>query len=191
MAYVDWLSTQTRRHYRLPSEAEWEYAARAGIDTAYWFGDDAAQICRYINLGDLDTRDRFGWDTMHMSYDVLQDWKGEPCRDGFAAMAPVAATVANPLGVHGLLGNANEWVADCWNDDHRGAPDTQEPRLLGADCGQRVMKGQGWTAIAASVRPAFRLKMVATDRRFTFGFRVVRDHRRRPAAASSRFAASS
>ena len=78
--------------------------------------------------------------------------------------------------MHGLLGNANEWVVDCWNDDHRGAPDNQDPGLLGADCGQRVMKGQGWTEIAASVRPAFRLKMVATDRRFTFGFRVVRDH---------------
>jgi formylglycine-generating enzyme required for sulfatase activity len=174
-AYVDWLARRTGQPYRLPSEAEWEYAARAGTTTAYWFGDDAAQICRYVNLGDLDTRDRFGWDKTRIKYDVLEDWKGEPCRDGFPAMAPVTATVANPFGVHGLLGNANEWTADCWNDTHAGAPDTAEPRLLGADCGQRVMKGQGWTAIAASVRPAFRLKMVATDRRFTFGFRVARD----------------
>jgi formylglycine-generating enzyme required for sulfatase activity len=79
------------------------------------------------------------------------------------------------FGVHGLLGNANEWVADCWNDTHQGAPADQSARLTGADCGLRVMKGQGWTAIAASARAAFRLKMNATDRRFTFGFRVVRD----------------
>jgi formylglycine-generating enzyme required for sulfatase activity len=90
-------------------------------------------------------------------------------------MAPVTATAANAFGVHGLLGNANEWTADCWNDTHVGAPDGPQARLLGADCGLRVMKGQGWTAIAASVRPAFRLKMNATDRRFTFGFRVARD----------------
>jgi formylglycine-generating enzyme required for sulfatase activity len=90
-------------------------------------------------------------------------------------MVPVRATVANPWGVSGLLGNANEWVADCWNDDHRGAPATQQPRLEGADCGLRVMKGQGWTAGAAGTRAAFRQKMEATDRRFTFGFRVVRD----------------
>jgi formylglycine-generating enzyme required for sulfatase activity len=181
-AYVDWLSRRTGQPYRLPSEAEWEYSARAGTQTAYWFGDDASRICAYVNLGDLDTRDRFGWDKTQIKYDVLEDWKGEPCRDGFPTSAPVTSTAANAFGVHGLLGNANEWTADCWNDTHAGAPATAEARLLGADCGQRVMKGQGWTAIAASVRPAFRLKMVATDRRFTFGFRVARDL---PEAASA------
>jgi formylglycine-generating enzyme required for sulfatase activity len=174
-AYLAWLSRKTGQRYRLASEAEWEYVVRAGASTAYWFGDSPDDICRYVNLGDLTTQDRYGWDKTKIKYDVLSDWKGQPCRDGYAAMAPVTATVANPFGVHGLLGNANEWVADCWNDDHRGAPATQEPRLEAADCGQRVMRGQGWTAIAASTRAAFRLKMNATDRRFTFGFRVVRD----------------
>lgn len=174
-AYLAWLSAKTGRRYRLASEAEWEYVARAGTTTAWWFGDDPADICRHVNLGDLTTQDRFGWDKTRIKYDVLGDWKGQPCRDGHATTAPVRATAANPLGVHGLPGNANEWVADCWNDTHAGAPATAEPRLLGADCGQRVMKGQGWTAIAASARAAFRLKMNATDRRFTFGFRVLRE----------------
>ena len=174
-AYLSWLSAKTQRRYRLASEAEWEYVVRAGTNTAYWFGDSPEDICRYINLGDQTTQARYRWDQTKIKYSVLSDWKGQPCSDGFAAMAPVTATAANPFGVHGLLGNANEWVADCWNDTHQGAPADQSARLTGADCGLRVMKGQGWTAIAASTRAAFRLKMNATDRRFTFGFRVVRE----------------
>lgn len=175
VAYLDWLSARSGKRYRLASEAEWEYAARAGTRTAYWFGDDPQRVCEFVNLGDLDTQDRYGWDKTHIKYDKMGDWKGQPCRDGYAALAPVRETVANPFGLHGMLGNANEWVADCWNDDHRGARADQLARLGGADCGMRVMRGQGWTAVAASTRAAFRLKMSATDRRFTFGFRVARD----------------
>jgi formylglycine-generating enzyme len=174
-AYLHWLSQKTGHRYRLASEAEWEYVVRAGTATAYWFGDSPEEICRYVNLGDLTTQDRYGWDKTKIKYEVMNDWKGQACRDGYPAMAPVTATAANPFGVHGLLGNANEWVADCWNDTHQGAPADQSARLTGADCGLRVMKGQGWTAIAASTRAAFRLKMNATDRRFTFGFRVLRE----------------
>ena len=174
-AYLDWLSRKTGQRYRLASEAEWEYAVRAGTTTAFWFGDDPATICRFVNLGDLDTQDHFHWDQTRIKYDKMTDWKGQPCRDGFTTLAPVAMTIANPWGLHGMLGNANEWVADCWNDDHKAATADQRARLIGADCGMRVMRGQGWTAVAAATRAAFRLKMNATDRRFTFGFRVARD----------------
>lgn len=174
-AYLEWLSRKTGQRYRLASEAEWEYAVRAGTSTAYWFGNDPARICEFVNLGDLDTQDRFRWHETKIKYDKMSDWKGQSCRDGYPTLAPVAATVANPFGLHGMLGNANEWVADCWNDDHRSATGNQAARLTGADCGLRVMRGQGWTAIAAGTRAAFRVKMNATDRRFTFGFRVARD----------------
>jgi formylglycine-generating enzyme required for sulfatase activity len=174
-AYLEWLSRKTGQRYRLASEAEWEYAVRAGTRTAYWFGDDPARICEFVNLGDLDTQNQFRWHETKIKYDKMSDWKGQSCRDGHPTLAPVAETVANPFGLHGMLGNANEWVADCWNDDYRSAAGNQAARLTGADCGLRVMRGQGWTAIAASTRAAFRLKMNATDRRFTFGFRVARD----------------
>lgn len=174
-AYADWLSEKTGEAYRLVSEAEWEYAARAGTETAYWFGDDPAVICRFVNLGDLDTRDRFRWDKTEIKYDVMDDWKGQPCRDGHATTAPVTSTSPNPFGIHGLLGNANEWVADCYHENYADGPATQRARVTSGDCGLRVMRGQGWTGMAAGTRPAFRLKMNATDRRFTFGFRVARD----------------
>jgi formylglycine-generating enzyme len=174
-AYLQWLSDRTGEAYRLASEAEWEYAVRAGTDTVYWFGDEPDAICDFVNLGDISTREQFGWDRTELLYEGLGDWKGQPCRDGYPTTAPVDAMPPNPFGLHGMLGNANEWVADCWNDDHTGASAGQAARLTGADCGLRVMRGQGWTAIAASTRPAFRLRMNATYRRFTFGFRVARD----------------
>lgn len=174
-AYLEWLSRKTGKRYRLASEAEWEYAVRAGTSTAYWFGDEPQRICEFVNLGDLDTQDRFRWHETKIKYDKMSDWQGQPCRDGHPTLAPVSATVANPFGLYGMLGNANEWVADCWSDDHRSAGGDQSARLTGIDCGLRVMRGQGWTAVAASTRAAFRLKMNATDRRFTFGFRVARD----------------
>lgn len=175
MAYLHWLSGLTGHQYRLPSEAEWEYAARAGTDTVFWFGNSSENICRWVNLGDEAARKAYGWHQTQIKYAVMNDWKGEPCDDGYATTAPIKETAVNPFGLHGMLGNANEWVADCWNDTHQGALADGRARLHYGDCGLRVMRGQGWTAIAAGTRPAFRLKMTATDRRFTFGFRVVRD----------------
>ena len=174
-AYLEWLSDITGHRYRLASESEWEYAVRGNRSSVFWFGDSSVDICRWVNLGDESTRQEFGWHQTQIKYEVMGDWKGEPCDDGYPTTAPVKETTANPFGLHGMLGNANEWVADCWNDTHQGAMTDGRPRLTQGDCGMRVMRGQGWTAIAAGTRPAFRLKMTATDRRFTFGFRVVRD----------------
>jgi formylglycine-generating enzyme len=172
-AYVLWLSRRTGKPYRLPSEAEWEYAARAGTQGPYWFGTDRAAICRYVNLGDQDTEARFHWSGRPTDLNV--PWVPEECHDGFATTSPVDSKAPNAFGIYGVLGNVMEWTADCWHDDYRDGPDRQEARLTSGDCAFRVMRGQGWAAIAGSARSAFRRKMSATDRRVTFGIRVVRD----------------
>jgi formylglycine-generating enzyme required for sulfatase activity len=175
VAYSDWLSERSGQRYRLLSEAEWEYTARAGTETPYWFGASADEICKYVNLGDITTRDRFRWHEKKMKYAPLDNWSNVPCRDGYAATAPVTFGSPNPFGVYNMLGNVQELVADCWQKGYMTGPYTEAPRQLSGDCGYRVMRGQGWSAIAASTRSAFRAKMLATDRRFYLGIRVARD----------------
>jgi formylglycine-generating enzyme required for sulfatase activity len=174
-AYSAWLSARTMRHYRLLTEAEWEYAARAGSSSAYWFGDVPDGVCRNVNLGDLDTTERSDWLGKTFNAALMPPWVGVPCRDGYAFTAPVASFPANPFGLYDMNGNANEWVEDCWNDTYANGPADERPRLASGDCGLRVMRGQGWVGMASSTRSAFRLKMSAVDRRFAFGIRVARD----------------
>jgi formylglycine-generating enzyme required for sulfatase activity len=172
-AYVRWLSKQTGQTYRLPSEVEWEYAARAGTEGPYWFGSDRGAICRFVNLGDLDTEARFRWAGRPTKLDLA--WTPEACHDGFATTSPVNAKPPNGFGIYGVLGNVMEWAADCWFDDYSTGPVDQIARTSSGDGGYRVMRGQGWVAIAGSARASFRRKMAPGDRRFTFGIRVVRD----------------
>jgi formylglycine-generating enzyme required for sulfatase activity len=172
-AYVDWLSSRTGKPYRLPSEAEWEFAARSGTGTPYWFGSDRSAICRYVNLGDLDTEARFHWAARATKLRI--QWSPEKCRDGFATTSPVRALPANAFGLYGVLGNVMEWVADCWHDDYSEGPQDQVARVESGNCEFRAMRGQGWVAQAGSARSAFRRKMSPADRRFTFGIRIARD----------------
>jgi hypothetical protein len=104
-AFCDWLAQQTGQRVRLPSEAEWEYAARAGSTTKYWWGDDPADAQRRENIGDqafkavFPSRNTASWD------------------DGFAHTSPVGSFETNPLGLHDMFGNVWEWTADDWNSD--------------------------------------------------------------------------
>ncbi len=142
-AYVGWLSGQTGQRYRLASEAEWEYAARAGTTTARYWGDDSS--CRYENLRDLSAR------------------KQQPrlrgglanCRDGYFKTAPVGRFRPNQFGLHDMLGNIMEWVEDCWNADYRGAPTSGQASSSG-DCTHRVLRGASWATNWKLVRSAER-----------------------------------
>lgn len=151
-AYAAWLSKKTGQRYRLPSEAEWEYAARAGADTAFAFG------------GALSASDA--------AFDGTLPYRGD-AGASLRAPRPVASYAANAFGLFDMHGNAWEWTADCWAPDHAGAPTDGSPRT-GA-CAQRVLKGGAWNTGGWRLRAAHRIGKSDTAREYDNGFRVVRD----------------
>src|SRR5262249_49298584 len=146
-AYVAWLSQKTGRKYRLPSEAEWEYAARGGTKTAYWWGRDVG--ARFANCRECG---------------------------GNAGQQAIAtgSFAANPCGLFDTAGNAAEWVEDCWNDSYRGAPKDSAPWTSG-QCGQRVLRGGSFDSQARYIRSASRFRYDVDVRYYANGFRVARD----------------
>ncbi|MGQ0699061.1 MAG: formylglycine-generating enzyme family protein [Panacagrimonas sp.] len=164
--YLAWLSKKTGQRYRLPSEAEWEYAARAGTSSGYHWGDSSFSTCDYANTLDIaghQARPNWNWSTH--------------CLDGFAFTSPVGSFPPNPWGLHDMAGNVWEWVQDCWHSDYTGAPPDASPWLGGndADCEKRVNRGGGWGNHPRTLRTAKRDADSATGWGDAFGFRVVRD----------------
>ena len=116
-AFVGWLSQETGESYRLPSEAEWEYAARAGTETRYSWGDEIGT-------------NRANCDGCGSQWDDRQT-------------APVGSFPPNPFGLHDMHGNVGEWVEDCWNDSYRSAP-ADGIAWLSGDCDRRLSRGGSW-----------------------------------------------
>ena len=162
-AYAAWLSRETRKVYRLPSEAEWEYAARGGTSGRYYWGDDERDACSHANIADSTTRGR-----------IPANWERLPCNDQHAFTAPVGRFKANAFGLHDMLGNAWEWVEDCLNRTYDGAPADGGPWVTG-ECEERIMRGAAWISQARDVRLANRGHNVAKVGYYATGFRVVRE----------------
>lgn len=163
-AYVQWLGRRTGKPYRLLTEAEWEYAARAGTTTIRYWGDDGDASCAHANGADRSTLSQVA---------AARDWHTLPCDDGHAHTAPVGRYGANAFGLHDMLGNVAEWTADCWNADYRGAPGDGSARLSG-DCDLRVVRGGAWDEGAAGLRAAYRVGSPVVVRVYARGFRVAR-----------------
>lgn len=162
-AYTAWLSQKTGKAYRLMTEAEWEYAARAGTTTRRFWGDDGDQSCAYVNGADQATRAQVpGW-----NYWVAN------CDDRYAYTAPVGSYRANAFGLYDMLGNVSEWTEDCWNGNYSGAP-TDGRAWTAGDCSQRVERGGAWFGTRDFLRAANRLRNAAAFRNFGLGFRVAR-----------------
>lgn len=164
-AYVAWLTQRTGRRYRLPSEAEWEYAARAGAISARPWGNEAAQSCRHANGADRATV---------LAVPEAARWATVPCDDGASHTAPVGRYAANAFGLHDMLGNAAEWTADCATPDHHGAPADGRARTDG-DCALRMVRGGAWDGGPAELRSAYRVGSPAVVRVYARGFRIARD----------------
>ena len=158
-AYVDWLSERTGHRYRLPSEAEWEYVARAGGTGRYDFGDDALDLCAHGNVADVTYAETY------VNPDVAL------CSDGVLRLAVVGDFAANAFGVHDMLGNVEEWVVDCWRNSYAGAPGDQQPRT--GDCSNHVVRGGAWNSTPHEATVSHR--SFSNRGSATRGFRVVRE----------------
>jgi formylglycine-generating enzyme required for sulfatase activity len=164
LAYADWLSARTGAEYRLPTEAEWEYAARAGtLRPRYWSGGVDAG-CAHANGRDQAFRQRFAGG-------IIMD-----CNDGALFTAPAGNYRRNPFGLSDMIGNVWEWVADCWHDNYQDAPADEGAWLEadGGECARRVVRGGGWGDNPRNLRSANRDRGSRDGRNAVLGFRLAR-----------------
>jgi formylglycine-generating enzyme required for sulfatase activity len=155
-AYVAWLAKQTGKSYRLLTEAQWEYAARAGTTTRYFFGDEEKVFCRYGNGADQTAKSK-----------IL------PCSDGYAYTAPVGSFLPNGFGLYDMHGNAWQWLEDCWHENYQGAPSGGSAWISG-DCSRRVVRGGSWYGGPGELRSAIRFGDSSVYRYYGSGFRLGR-----------------
>ena len=157
-AYASWVSSQTGESYRLPNEAEWEYAARAGTVTAFSAGDCI--------------------DTEQANYDGNYGWNDCPKTGAFRRRTvEVGSLPPNPWGLNEVHGNASEWVQDCWSTDYEATSASSEGRnevSIGA-CDLRVVRGGSWFDGPVNLRSAARSRNYSGFLDFTLGFRLVKD----------------
>lgn len=163
-AYVQWLARGTGKPYRLPSEAEFEYALRGGTTTAYWWGNGSPRSVVENLTGDGDeSRSRRTWTVAFENYS-----------DGFWGPAPVGSFQPNAFGLYDISGNVAEWVRDCWHDTYIRAP-SDGSAWINPGCGYRVIRGGYWASSPQQTRSAFRLSAKPDTSGARVGFRIARD----------------
>jgi len=163
-AFAKWLSRGTGKPYRLPTEAEFEYATRGGRVTPYWWGEASPESAVENLTGQDDfSRSRRQWETYFEDYG-----------DRHWGPAPAASYPTNPFGLHDIGGNVAEWVMDCWHDSYIRAP-TDGSAWVNPGCSHRVVRGGYWASSPAQARSAFRLKAAPNLRDARVGFRIARD----------------
>jgi len=159
---VDWLSARSGKLYRLPSEAEWEYAARAGSNAIA--PATGPNLCHALNGGDADYHRQFALDPMYYG----------ACHDGYAYTAPVGSFPPNAFGLFDMTGNVFQWTEDCYNETYDGAP-TDGSAWMRGECSMRVVRGGAWMYSLPGLRFARRGKGSLVGRFNANGFRVARN----------------
>lgn len=159
-AYIAWYSKKTGRTYRLPSEAEFEYATRAGTTTSRYWGDDIKLQCVYANGADLTVGARD------------KDWVVAQCHDDFYGPSPVGTFAPNAWGLYDMIGDLYQLTQDCWHDTYEGAP-TDGSAWTSGDCKLRAIRGGSHSPHPGSMRSASRV-MQNEVRSVFVGFRLAR-----------------
>jgi len=165
-AYLAWLNEKAGGGYRLLTEAEWEYIARAGTTTAYPWGPSIHDGCSHMNGFDKVIAGKKG--------DL---YKGEAisfanCSDGFLNTSPVGSYAANAFGIHDLIGNLAEWVEDCSTQTYASMKSDGAP--VGGDCSKRMVRGGSWGTQPRQLRSAERIRYNPTDLDDSIGIRVAK-----------------
>ena len=164
LAFCDWLSKKDGHTYRLPTEAEWEYACRAGTTTTFSSGDDPKSLAEVAALYDSET------------VKLFPQWKENalPASDGQQFTAPVGSYKPNAFGLYDMHGNVWEWCSDWYGEDYYGKSPTDDPQ--GPESGrQRVRRGGSWHTWPFYMRSSFRNYNSPQTRYVLVGFRVVRE----------------
>jgi len=179
--YLKWLSKETGKHYRLPSEAELEYANRAGSDDPYWWGKGTPpqKLANIRGDGDELVANPLTWKHTGQERGFLLQAGDLPVTfdnysDGFHGLAPVANFSANPFGLFDTAGNVWEWAQDCWHYNYKNAP-TDGSAWVEKKCDERVVKGGSFYCFPTHVRSANRWSRWPELRNMYIGFRVARD----------------
>jgi formylglycine-generating enzyme required for sulfatase activity len=165
--YIRWLNQMVAGSaetgpYRLLTEAEWEYAARAGSQAAYSWGDDTSEICTYANVANSDTLDKYSL-----------SWDGADCRGNFLETSPAGSFQPNRFGLFDMHGNVSEWTQDCYVESYVGAPVDGSGRIV-STCSRRVVRGGSWGDDPQYLRSAGRGGVGTSFRYYGVGFRVAR-----------------
>ena len=161
VAYAEWLSKKSGQNYRLPTEAEWEYAARAGSNQSRFWGNNPDEACKYANVADMTAKKQWA------------KWTSFACDDGYAVSAPVGSFLANSYGLFDVLGNAWEWCVDVYNSEAYTKLPKNNPVYNGSG-EYRVMRGGGWSNGPLGVRSSHRVGLSPDFGHHALGFRLVK-----------------
>ncbi|MBF0465404.1 MAG: formylglycine-generating enzyme family protein [Nitrospirae bacterium] len=159
-AYAKWLSSKSGHTFRLPTEAEWEYAARGGTASSRYWGNDNAEACKYANVADATAKKSF------------PKWTSFNCSDGYLVSAPVGSFKPNAYGLYDMLGNAWEWVEDVYNAEAYSKLPKSNPIYEGVG-EYRVERGGGWSNGPLGIRSSHRVGLSPSFGHRSLGFRLV------------------